>query len=97
MKQGDVVKFTNPTADETDDRFILLENPDGGRVLAQAIVDLPIRPTYIFRTEELAIIDIPASKAAAALGKLGGRSTSDAKRKASAENGKLGGRPRKAK
>lgn len=33
--------------------------------------------------------------AAVALGTLGGKSTSEAKRKASAENGKKGGRPKK--
>ena len=53
MKKGDVVKFTNPQADEIEDRFILLENPDGDRVLAEAIVDMLIRPTYVFKTEEL--------------------------------------------
>jgi hypothetical protein len=36
-------------------------------------------------------------RAAASLGRLGGKSTSDAKRKASAENGKRGGRPKKTK
>jgi hypothetical protein len=35
------------------------------------------------------------SKAAAALGKLGGQSKSPAKRRASRENGKRGGRPKK--
>ena len=35
------------------------------------------------------------SEAAAALGSIGGKSTSDAKRAASAANGKLGGRPRR--
>jgi hypothetical protein len=35
------------------------------------------------------------SSFAASLGSRGGKSTSEAKRKASAENGKLGGRPRK--
>jgi hypothetical protein len=34
-------------------------------------------------------------KAAAALGKLGGKSKSSAKRRASRENGKRGGRPKK--
>jgi hypothetical protein len=37
-----------------------------------------------------------AKLAASILGKLGGRSTSDAKRAASKENGKKGGRPKKA-
>jgi hypothetical protein len=35
--------------------------------------------------------------AAVALGSLGGKSTSEAKRKASAENGRKGGRPKKTK
>lgn len=39
--------------------------------------------------------EIRTSQAAAALGRLGGKSKSEAKAKASAENGKLGGRPRK--
>ena len=34
---------------------------------------------------------------AAALGRIGGQSTSEAKRKASAENGKKGGRPKTKK
>jgi hypothetical protein len=38
-----------------------------------------------------------ASKAAALLGAIGGKSKSAAKRAASAANGKLGGRPKKAK
>ena len=40
-------------------------------------------------------INRPKLPAAVELGRRGGRSTSDAKRKASAENGKRGGRPRK--
>ena len=35
------------------------------------------------------------SRAASALGKMGGSKTSDAKKKSSAENGKKGGRPRR--
>lgn len=34
-------------------------------------------------------------QALSAIGSVGGRSTSDAKRRASKENGKLGGRPKK--
>ncbi len=36
-------------------------------------------------------------QALATIGSIGGRSTSDAKRRASKENGKLGGRPKKNK
>ena len=39
--------------------------------------------------------DVKISEAAAALGRKGGKVTSEAKAKAAAENGKLGGRPRK--
>ena len=38
-----------------------------------------------------------SNAAAAELGRKGGQSTSDAKRKASAENGKKGGRPKGSK
>ena len=38
-----------------------------------------------------------ANKHAVILGRLGGQSKSEAKRKASRENGKLGGRPKKKK
>jgi hypothetical protein len=41
--------------------------------------------------------NLNAKLAAAILGKLGGKSTSDAKRSASRENGKKGGRPKKEK
>ena len=37
----------------------------------------------------------PKNPAAVALGKLGGKVTSEAKKKSSKENGKLGGRPKK--
>ena len=38
--------------------------------------------------------DVKISEAAAALGRKGGKSKSEAKAKAARENGKLGGRPR---
>lgn len=40
---------------------------------------------------------LDARRAAAELGRKGGLSTSDAKKKSSANNGKLGGRPKKIK
>lgn len=49
------------------------------------------------RADEAAYNVTEVYKSAAALGSLGGKSTSKAKRKASAENGKLGGRPKKGK
>jgi len=35
--------------------MVLLENPDGGRVLIESIVDMNIRPTYRYSAEELEI------------------------------------------
>jgi hypothetical protein len=59
MKQGDIVKFALPLdADEAEARFLLLENPDGGRVLVQCICDpkiLPIAPTTVLRVKDLVI------------------------------------------
>jgi len=54
MKKGDVVKFRN-VVDAGDEslRMILLENPDGGRVLVESIVDMKIRPTYRYDVENL--------------------------------------------
>lgn len=54
MKKGDIVKFRK-AVDPGDEnlRMILLEDPDGGRVLVESIVDLKIRPTYRYSVEEL--------------------------------------------
>jgi hypothetical protein len=46
------------------------------------------------QAHQVMTIEKKTKEAAAALGSLGGKSTSEAKRKASAENGKLGGRPK---
>lgn len=56
MRKGDIVKFRK-TVDPGDEdlRMILLEDPDGGRVLVESIVDMKIRPTYRYSIEELEI------------------------------------------
>ena len=41
MKKGDLVKFRNVVdAGDEDIRMILLEDPDGGRVLVESVVDM---------------------------------------------------------
>jgi hypothetical protein len=56
MKQGDIVKFKEvvDSGDETL-RMVLLENPDGGRVLVAAIVDMNIKPTSRHNIEDLEV------------------------------------------
>ena len=34
-------------------RMVLLEGPDGGRILVESIVDMKIRPTYRYSVEDL--------------------------------------------
>ena len=73
--------------------------------LGECLTDNPTRAIQMYNQDEawaergynadIRWVDI-TNPAAAALGKIGGRSTSDAKRKASAANGKRGGRPRKS-
>lgn len=54
MKKGDVVKFITPLdAYEAKDRYRLIEDPDGDRVLVEGLVDMPIRPTRILRINEI--------------------------------------------
>jgi len=62
MKKGDIVKFKR-VVDPGDEnvRMVLLEDPDGGRVRVQALVDMTIPPTYIYPVEELEPIDINVS------------------------------------
>jgi hypothetical protein len=58
MKKGDTVKFKNivDKGDETA-RMILLENPDGGRVLVEDICSLPIRPTRVLPVKDLEVTE----------------------------------------
>ena len=54
MKKGDIAKFINPLdKNEVEERFKLLEDPDGGRVLVEGICDLKIRPTRVLDTNEI--------------------------------------------
>jgi hypothetical protein len=56
MQKGDIVKFKKvvDAGDETL-RMVLLENPDGGRVLVAAIVDMNIKPTSRHNIEDLEV------------------------------------------
>ena len=56
MKKGNIVKFRNIVdAGDENLRMILLEDPDGGRVLVESIVDMKIRPTYRYNVEDLEV------------------------------------------
>ena len=57
MKKGDTVEYKSPMPDEIGIKFILLEEPDGGRVLAEAIVDFVIRPSYVLNISEIEQVD----------------------------------------
>ena len=58
MKKGDIVKFQNVVdAGDEDLRMVLLENPDRGMVLVEAIVDMRIRPTYRYKVEDLVVCE----------------------------------------
>lgn len=56
MKKGDIVKFKK-VVDEGDEdlRMVLLEDPDGGRVLVAAIVDMNLKPTSRYNVEDLEV------------------------------------------
>ena len=57
MKKGDLVKFKR-VVDPGDEkaRMVLLEDPDGGRVLVQHQVDMVIKPTDVYPVEELELV-----------------------------------------
>jgi hypothetical protein len=54
MKKGDIVKFSEilDSGDE-DIRMVLLEDPDGGRVLVQELCDMYIQPQRVLGLEHL--------------------------------------------
>lgn len=54
MRKGDIVKFRK-VVDPGDEslRMILLEDPDGGRVLVESLVDMKIRPTSRYNVEDI--------------------------------------------
>jgi len=58
MKKGGVVKFRHPVdADEGRIRMILLEDPDGGRVLVQDLLDMPLPPTHVYPVDSLCAVE----------------------------------------
>ncbi len=58
MKKGDIVKFKKAVdAGDENLRMILLEEPDKGSVLVEAIVDMNIKPTSRHNVEDLEIYD----------------------------------------
>ena len=62
MKKGDLVKF-NEIVDPGDDevRMVLLEDPDGGMVLVEALVGMQINPTYVYQIKDLVEEDKPVA------------------------------------
>ena len=64
MQKGDIVKFKKVVdAGDEDLRMVLLEDPDGGRVLVVAIVDMKIKPTYRYNVEDLEVCGAITDKA----------------------------------
>ena len=56
MKKGDIVKFRKAVDPGDEDLcMILLEDPDGGRVLVESVVDMKIRPTCRYNVEDLEV------------------------------------------
>lgn len=53
VQPGDTVKFLAPlTEEEAAERFVIVEDR-GSRVLVEAVCDMRIRPTFVYRVEEL--------------------------------------------
>ena len=68
MKKHDVVKFKDPVSDiEVKSRFVLLEDPDGPRVLVKEIYDMPFPRTTIFNVDELVVCDMTSEEEAETL------------------------------
>lgn len=57
-KKGDIVGFKD-VVDVGDEnaRMVLLEDPDGGRVKVEDLVDMAIRPTAIYNVEDLVLLE----------------------------------------
>jgi len=71
MKKHDVVKFKDPVSDiEKISRFVLLEDPDGPRVLVKEICDMYLPRTTIFNVDELIVCDMTSIEEAENLQKL---------------------------
>lgn len=56
IKRGDIVTFKSEYQDPGDDRitFIAIEDEDGGRVLVEAQLGLPINPTQVVAVRMIA-------------------------------------------
>lgn len=63
MKKGDIVKF-KAAVDPGDEkvRMRLLEDPDGDRVLVEALVGMQLNPTYVYPIKDLIECDQPCFK-----------------------------------
>lgn len=53
--KGAIVRYKRPKPDEIGLTFVLLEEPDGGQVLAEAIVPMTIRPSCILQVSEIEV------------------------------------------
>ena len=62
MKAGNIVKFKNIIdAGDDDIRMVILEVPDRGRVLVEALVGMKLNPTYRYNVEDLELCDTTCS------------------------------------
>jgi len=60
MKKGDIVKFKKVVdPDDEKVKMRLLEDPDGGRVLVEALVGMKLNPTYVYQIKDLVECDNP--------------------------------------
>ncbi len=56
MKKGDIAKFKKAVdAGDENLRMILLEEPDKGSVLVEAIIDMNLKPTCRYNVEDLEV------------------------------------------
>jgi hypothetical protein len=59
MKRGDIVKYSRPVSvEEAGFRFILLNEPEKGRVDIKLICDDRIKPIETVETEEVEPVDV---------------------------------------
>lgn len=65
MKKGDIVKFKEEKdPEDAACRMVLVENPDGGRVLVRHLVDMKIQPTSIYLTKDLQLCTLDKAEQA---------------------------------
>jgi hypothetical protein len=60
FKKGDIVKYKNPFSDEVGLEYVLVEDPDGDRVLGTALVNMIIKPIDVLRIEDIKMLDEPS-------------------------------------